>query len=648
VSDDLLRAGRDAIARQAWKDAFDRLAAADASTDLGAQDLESLGDAAFWLGRLHDCIRFRERSAAAYTQAGDRRGAARVSLALAGNHFWQRSIAVGAGWFAKAQRLLEDEDESPEHGELATWRAHMLIAGGKLDEALQSARSAFEIGRRLRDPDLEAHGLNLEGTILIRQGEVARGMALIDESMASAVGGELGPFATATIYCTTISACHRIGDYRRAAEWTDATERCAVRPGMADFPGDCRAHRVGILRMQGTWSEAEREAEQAARVEGGEPTHVGMALYEVGEIRLRRGDLAAAEEAFRRAEDLGKTPQPGRSLLRLAQGKLEAATSSIAAALADESWDRLARARLLSAAVEIAVAAGDVEAARLAADELEGIAESYGTASLEAACACARGAALLAEGDANAAAASLRRGWRQWKEVEAPYEVARARLALAEALHAQADAEGSASEARAAISTFEQLGTRPDVERANRLLEDVEGATQAGTDRRLVRTFMFTDIVGSTNLVEAIGDDAWSALLRWHDQALRSQFAAHAGDEIDHAGDGFFVAFVDVESAIACAVAIQRALAEHRQAHGFSPQVRIGLHASEATSQGAGYHGKGVHRAARIGALAGAGEILVSQETLAAATTAFDTSAPRSASLKGMSEPATVVGVLWQ
>ena len=649
-TDASLKAGRDAIARHAWEDAFDLLSAADASETLEAEDLERLGEAAFWIGRAPDCIRFRERSAAEYTKAGNCRGAARVALALVVNHFWQRSFAVGAGWFAKAQRLLEEEAESPEHGELANLRTHLLIAGGDLDGALKSARNAFEIGRRFGDPDLQAHGLSKQGSILIRKGEVAEGMALIDESMASAVGGELGPVATAEIYCTTISACHRIGDYRRAAEWTEAAEECAVRPGMADYPGDCRAHRVGILRMHGTWTEAEREAEEAARVEGGESSHVGMALYEVGEIHLRRGELSAAEEAFLRAEEMGKAPQPGLSLLRLAQGKVEAAASSIAGALADESWDRLARARLLPAAVEIAIAAGDVPGARVAADELQGIAESYGTAAFEAACRCAQGAILLAEGDATEAATRFRNGCRLWKEVEAPYEVARGRMALAEALRARGDVDGSATEARAALSAFERLGTLPDVQRASQLLEDTEKASSAhaAPNRRIVRTFMFTDIVRSTNLLEAIGDDAWADLLRWHDQALRSQFTTHGGEEIDHAGDGFFVAFVDVESAIACAVAIQRALADHRRTHGFSPPVRIGLHASEATSQGSGYHGQGVHRAARIGALANGGEILVSQETLAAAATVFDTSPPRSVSLKGISEPAAVVGVLWQ
>src|SRR5207245_164728 len=148
VSDDSLEAGRDAIARQAWKDAFDLLSAADASRSLVAEDLERLGNAAFWIGRARDCIRFRERCAAAYMRAGDRRGTARVALALAGSHFFQRNVSVGAGWFAKAQRLLADEAEAPEHGELAMWKAHTLVARGDLDGALEAAHSTFEIGRR--------------------------------------------------------------------------------------------------------------------------------------------------------------------------------------------------------------------------------------------------------------------------------------------------------------------------------------------------------------------------------------------------------------------------------------------------------------------------------------------------------------------
>jgi len=363
-----LDAGREAFSRHAWAEAFQRLSRCDGQEPLGAEDLERLGEAAFWLGRVPDAIRVRERSAAAYSAAGDRLGAARVSIAIASNHFWQHDYAVGSGWFQKAQRLLEDEPESVEHGDLGVWRAHILIASGKLDEALETAQGVFALGERLGDRDLQAHALSTEGSLRVRLGEVGRGMALLDESMASAVGGELGPLATALIYCTTISACYRIGDYRRAAEWTRAAETCAINPGMSDFPGDCRAHRVGVLRMHGAWDEAVIECEKAVETEGGEVSHVGMALYELGEIQLRRGELDAAEKTFRRAEDMGRTPQPGRALLCLGRGKAEAARASIDGALADETWDRLARGRLLPAAVEIALAAGDVERARAAAD----------------------------------------------------------------------------------------------------------------------------------------------------------------------------------------------------------------------------------------------------------------------------------------
>jgi pimeloyl-ACP methyl ester carboxylesterase/class 3 adenylate cyclase len=167
------------------------------------------------------------------------------------------------------------------------------------------------------------------------------------------------------------------------------------------------------------------------------------------------------------------------------------------------------------------------------------------------------------------------------------------------------------------------------------------------TELSYVTTFMFTDIVKSTNLVEAVGDEAWEDLLRWHDQTLRSLFASHGGEEIDHAGDGFFVAFEAVPSAVQCGMAIQRALADHRRAHGFAPQVRIGLHAAKAKRAGVKYRGKGVHEAARIAALAGPGEILASQDILAASSTGLVTFDPRTVTLKGISKPIQVAKIKW-
>jgi class 3 adenylate cyclase len=187
----------------------------------------------------------------------------------------------------------------------------------------------------------------------------------------------------------------------------------------------------------------------------------------------------------------------------------------------------------------------------------------------------------------------------------------------------------------------------PTYRRLAPLASGAEPVAEPVATERERRTFMFTDIVGSTNLVEMLGDEAWGHLLRWHDDTLRSLFEAHAGREVNRIGDGFFVAFADPRSAAACAIAIQRALDQHRRTHGFSPGIRIGLHEAEATRSGADYQGRGVHVAARIAALAGGGEILASRDALGALAD-LATSAPRPVTLKGLSEPIEVVAVDWQ
>ena len=163
--------------------------------------------------------------------------------------------------------------------------------------------------------------------------------------------------------------------------------------------------------------------------------------------------------------------------------------------------------------------------------------------------------------------------------------------------------------------------------------------------RRVEKTFMFTDIEGSTNLVDALGDEAWQNVLRWHDETLRATFAEHKGEEVVSTGDGFFVGFDSPDDALACAVGIQRKLDEHRRVHAFAPKVRIGVHAAGATQVGRNFTGKGVHQAARIAALASGGEIVASRAT--AADARFEISDPREVTLRGTSEPVEVVTVSW-
>jgi DNA-binding SARP family transcriptional activator len=465
-----LEEARQALAARDWQRAFDLLSASDHGA-LGGEDLDALAEAALWAGRPHESLAARQRAHNAFIDAGERRRAAIAAVVLCLHHAARLQLAVAGGWFQRAQRLLEDEPECPEQGFLAWAAAMFSIGSGDLDAGLDHARRAYDLGCMFGAADLQAVGLTFQGWVLVRQGQPARGLALMDEGMTWAVGGDLAPFVSALIFCRTIGTCFELGDYRRATEWMDAVADCFARTGIGAFPGDCETHRVGILVGRGAWSEGELEARRAcAQQERIELSHAGQALHEIGEIRLRLGDLAGAEAAFERATATGASAQPGVAELQLLRGELAAAAASIEDALAATS-DRLARARLLPAQVEIALAAGAVGTARAASAELEEVAGVYGSAALAAAAACARGALLLAEGDTEPAAGALRDGIRLWQAASAPYEAARARLLLADAL--RGIGSPPLAELRAARSSFESLGARLDAERAARLIDEL-------------------------------------------------------------------------------------------------------------------------------------------------------------------------------
>ena len=644
-AEERLVTGRDATRRHAWHEAFDALRAADAAAPLGPEDLERLAEAAVWVGRLDEAIEVRKRAHAAYLEGGAARRAGFMALLLAHDHFAKAQGSLASGWLRRAERLLDGDRDCIEYGHLL--RARGLHARDP-DEALALARAAHEVAIRLGDRDLAALQLQEQGRLLVARGDVGQGLALLEEATVTAVSGELGARVTGIIYCNAIDVCRRLADYRRAGEWTDAAREWCERQGILGFPGVCRVYQAGILRLRGALADAAREATSACNeLRPYAASATAEAFYELGEVRLRLGELAGADEAFRQAHELGRDPQPGLALLRFAEGKLDAARTAIRSALADESRDRLSRGQLLPAQVEIALAAGDVEAARAAADELEGVAALYQTRALEAAARCARGLVQLAMGDHAGARRSLAAGCRAWQELDAPYETARARMALAAVYRAEGDLETAVLELSAARSAFERLGAALDAVRAAEALAGAPART-APEPRAETRTFMFTDIVRSTQLIEAIGDEAWGDLVRWHDQTLRGLFAAYAGEEVDHAGDGFFVALPGPRAAIECSVAIQRTLLEHRRAHGFAPQVRIGLHTAAAQRDERAYRGKGVHVAARIGAVADAGEILVSRETVQDVPPGITVSTPRTLVLKGLSEPLEVLSLGWR
>jgi class 3 adenylate cyclase len=220
-------------------------------------------------------------------------------------------------------------------------------------------------------------------------------------------------------------------------------------------------------------------------------------------------------------------------------------------------------------------------------------------------------------------------------------------MLLARAYIEQEDPDDAELELRAALHTFEDLGARPDAQRARMALRELRGGDVEQREERVTRAFMFTDIVGSTPLVAALGDEAWERLLAWHDRTLRELFRAHGGREVDHAGDGFFVVFAGAADALRCGEDLQRRLERHRREAGFAPQVRVGVHLCEATRADGAYHGHGVHVAARIGTEAAGGEVLVSLAALEAAGPHFAAGEARSVPLKGVSAPVTLAPLLW-
>ncbi len=652
-----LEAGRDAMRRHAWPEAVEALAAADRGGGLEADDLQLLGNAYWWSGRPDEATEAFERAFTAYSEAGQPVEAAGAAMELAYRAFRSVNAPVGGGWLARAGRLLADVPESWAHAWLGVFSTLGALMQSRLEEGIELAQQTMETARRTGNDSALYLAMSFKGMGELFTGNEQEGLAHIDEAAAAASSGQLDLRAASDIYCNTIAACRNMGDLARATQWAGEGERWMRRNGSAGYPGICRVHRAELKMLHGQWSEAEQEARQASdelqrfRLMDA----VGYAQYQIGEIRLRMGDLDAAAEAFDRAYEYGHDAQPGLALLQLARGELEDARRSIARAMAVAAGvggaaDRLTRGRLLPAQVDIALTSGDLETARGAVEELETIARDFERPLFQAGALTARGELLLGQDKAKEASPLLGQSWRLWQTTDLPYESARARLRYAEALSAEGDPAAARRDLLAARSTFERLGAALDLQRVDALLGagSTAGALEQPADR-VVRTFMFTDIVTSTDLVGVIGDEAWAEVLRWHDRELRSAISQYRGDEVSHTGDGFFVAFERAGDAIECAVDIQRRLVRHRHEHGFAPWVRVGLHAAEATRKGRNFTGGGVHIAARIGAAAAREEILVSRDVLdAAGAIRFGLSEPRSVTLKGVSEPLEVRAVEWR
>jgi DNA-binding CsgD family transcriptional regulator len=498
--DDELEHGRQHYRKRAWADAYQALLLADQETPLEADDLELLAMAAYLVGRDDDYLRALERAHNAHLNAGQCPRAIRCAFWFGFRVLMRGEMGRASGWFARAQRLLEgDARECAERGYLLLPTVGQGPVLSDHEAAYAAAAEAAAIGERCGDLELIACACMEQGRIRLQQGQVEAGLAHLDETMVIIISGELSPIVTGLMYCSVIQACQQVYAFDRTREWTVAlTQWCEGQPDMVAFAGACQVHRAEIMQLLGSWPEAIEEARRACvRSQGIDRRAAAAALYQQGEVHRLKGEFAAAEEAYRGASQLGREPQPGLALLRLAQGRIAAAATAIRR-VAGTTTDRLKRMSLLPAYIEIVLAAGDVLDARNACRELKEIARSLNTGVPGAIAAEACGAVDLAEGNAQAALRPLRRAFEVWQRIDAPYAAARVRVLIALACHALGDEDGASLEIDAAQSTFERLGAAPDLARIDSLIRGAASAHSHGLTPRELEVLRLV-AAGDTN-----------------------------------------------------------------------------------------------------------------------------------------------------
>ncbi|CAN5362500.1 hypothetical protein BH23CHL1_BH23CHL1_23120 [soil metagenome] len=300
---------REALGRGAWQQAHDLLLEADARTPLSGPDLALLADAAYAAGRLDVTIGAWERAHAQSVRAGDHLSAAGAAVRVAMHLLFDTALmAPVRGWIKRAERLLEGHEETPVHAWLAVVHSYERLLSGDFQSARQWARQAIEVGAKC-DPAAAAIGRVAEARSLILDGHVSQGLGLLNEAGVAAVSGELDPLSTGVVYCELVCALQTLAQYDLAEEWTEAMERWRHGQPVGSIHGRCRVHRAEILRLRGFYLEAEKEALLAC--EELRPylrREFGWPLTELGRIRLRRGDIEGAEEAFLAALEVGWDP----------------------------------------------------------------------------------------------------------------------------------------------------------------------------------------------------------------------------------------------------------------------------------------------------------------------------------------------------
>jgi DNA-binding NarL/FixJ family response regulator len=497
---DALTRGREAYARKAWAEAYTELSAAEAASSLAPEDIDRLAASAH-LTHVENSLDIWARAHYEYQRQGQVGPAVRCAFWLSIGHLFRGDHTQSNGWLARGERLLQESGvDCVETGYVGLLTAVRLLWSGDLPTAMARYEVVNETARRFNDPDLIAIARMGTGEVHLAMGETERGIALLDDAMADVLAGQVSTLIVGVIYCAVLEACQRLMDVRRSQEWTAAFTRwCESQPDLVPFRGDCMVYRAEVMQQRGAWPDAMAEALKACTGvdEPARSPWAGGAYYRLGELNRLRGDYEGAEEAYRLANQCGHSPQPGLALLRLVQGRTEAAVSALARTLA-ETQEFTHRIQLLPSYIEALQAAGDLVAADEALHELRANVATNKLPVLDAVASQAEGAMLLVQSECARALTALRHANGVWREMDMPYEEARSRVLMAQACRALGDEDGAQLELLAAREVFQQLGAGPDAERVAGLLGSAPARRDGGLTPRELEVLRLV-AAGDTN-----------------------------------------------------------------------------------------------------------------------------------------------------
>jgi len=468
--------GRALVVAGHWDRALAAFAAADPAT-LAAEDWEAWGQAAICAAQLQDAVVPFERAVVAFEEHHDPEGAARVALLLTNVKIEMGELAIAKGWHGRARAHLTELSECKSHG-MADWlSARFALFEGRLDDCAAQARAALEVAKRVGDPDVRCLGYVYLGHVLIAQGAIKEGLSLHDEAGVAALAGKVGPWVSGIVLCSVIWVYLHLGDHHRAGQWTDEFSRWCERYPAYAFPALCRLHRGEVLAARGDLASAEQEVSQARnQLSLAGPYCEGDACRVLGEIRLSRGDLDAAETAFRDAYRLGWNPQPGLAELLAARGHVDVALKQLDNALAHPGWTDGQRRRILLAVLaRIAAMNGQLDRAMAAVAALAALPPESQSPASAAETARAQAELAWAEGNAPRAEILLRQAIQGCFDASAPVRAAHVRLRLAALLLETGDVVAADFELGAAEAVFRDVHASPMVKACQHLRRRATG-----------------------------------------------------------------------------------------------------------------------------------------------------------------------------